>query len=382
MRIALFPSAFYPSLGGVEELTRQLAHELVALGHEIIVITNRWPRSLPSEELLEGLPVYRIAMRIPEGGLKARASYALTHGAILNALCGRLSRHKVDLLHVQCVSSNGLYAHLAARRLGLPLVVTAQGELKMDASQLYERSAYARQTLRTCLASARAITACSRQTLAELAEFYQAPLPQPNRVIYNGIRLKDFDEASERLSGRPYALAIGRHVPQKGFDVLIRAFAESVALGNTACDLTIAGDGPENDALRQLAIDLKVEERVRFTGRTDRPQTVRLFQGCKFFVLPSRHEPFGIVNLEAMAARKAVIASAVGGVPEIVHDTLTGLLVPPEAPDELARAMLRLMDDEALSDKFGRAGRLAAEGFDWPVIAAQYLDVYRQASIN
>ena len=133
----------------------------------------------------------------------------------------------------------------------------------------------------------------------------------------------------------------------------------------TSHDLLLAGDGPERAALEQLARDLKLGEKVKFLGRAERPVAVSLFKGCSFFVLPSRLEPQGIVNLEAMACGKAVIASKVGGVPEIVLDGETGLLFPGEDVAALANALTRMADDAALRARMGAAGRARAETLDW-----------------
>ena len=128
--------------------------------------------------------------------------------------------------------------------------------------------------------------------------------------------------------------------------------------------------------MRATSDRLGLGDRVTFPGRVDHATAMRLFAGCSSFVLPSRHEPFGIVNLEAMAAGKAVVATRVGGVPEIVTDGENGLLVEPEDSAELATALRRLADDAALRERLGAAGRQRAEGFTWPAIASAYLDVY------
>jgi glycogen(starch) synthase len=374
MNIAIFASAFYPHVGGVEELCRQLAHAYRAAGHECIILTNRWPRSLPEFEEYEGIPVYRLAMRVPEGSLKARANYRLTHNSIRREMLSILRRHKIDVLHVQCVSSNGFYALLAKRELGLPLVVSTQGERTMDAGRLYEKSPFANRILRELLKEADAISACSENTLNDLAEWYGSDFGDRSRVIYNGIRLADFDAALKFEHRRPYILGIGRLVPQKGFDVLIRAFAHA---GIESHDLVIAGEGAERGALEALVAETGIGGRVRFLGRADRAQIVALFCGCEFFVLPSRMEPLGIVNLEAMAAGRAVIASRVGGVPEIVQDGETGLLVPAEDIPALATAIQRLALDHGLRERLGVAGRGRVKSFDWEAIAEKYLELYR-----
>ncbi len=375
MNVALFASAFHPSLGGVEELVRQLAHIYPGKGAQPIVITNRWPRTLPAYEEYEGIPLYRIAMRVPEGGLKARANYALTHSAIRRSLRRILTEREIELLHVQCVSSNGYYALLAKHALNLPLVVTTQGERTMDATGLYRRSAFMNRVLRQLLMEADYITACSRHTLDDMEGYFGAPFGDRAGVIYNGIETRDFLQGEPYAHPRPYVLGIGRMVAQKGFDTLVRAFAQADMPGY---DLLLAGDGEERPALQTLTTSLGLNTRVHFSGRADRSMAVALFKGCAFFALPSRQEPFGIVNLEAMAASKAVVATRVGGVPEIVQEGQTGLLVPPDDPDALAAALTRLATDSALRCRLADAGRERAQQFTWSAIAGQYLEVYRR----
>ncbi|MCC6484202.1 MAG: glycosyltransferase family 4 protein [Armatimonadetes bacterium] len=376
MNIALFASAFYPHVGGVEELSRQLAHSLTERGHRVIILTNRWPRSLPEYEEFEGLPLYRLPMRVPEGSLKAHVSYRLTGGGIRRRMLEILRQHQVDLLHVQCISTNGYYAWLAAQALRLPLVATAQGELTMDAAHIYQRRTFMNAFLPRLLCDADFVTGCSEQTLAELRERRPPRARGQWRVVYNGVTAADFESVTEFSHPRPYVLGIGRLVPQKGFDVLMRAFSSADLAG---IDLVIAGEGPEIERLRSLAQELGISERVLLFGRADRTQAAALFKGCHFFVLPSRHEPFGIVNLEAMAAGKAVVATRVGGVPEVVLDGETGLVVPREDEKALAGAMSKLANDEPLRERMGAAGRERARLFSWDTITEQYLEVYQEA---
>ncbi len=376
LNVAFFASAFYPHLGGVEELVRQLAHAYRKAGMNPIVVTNRWPPSLPAHEEYEGIPVYRLTMRGPEGSWKNRLKYQLTHRAVRKKMLDLLVRHRIDLLHVQCVSINGYYALLARQALRLPLVVSAQGELTMDADRLYERSPFMNQMLRKLLRKADHITACSGNTLAELEQYYGAPFGERASVVYNGIELDNFTESAPYSHSRPYILGIGRLVPQKGFDLLLRAFAQC---GVRDHDLLLAGEGTERVTLERLAGELGIQERVRFLGRADRPTAVSLFTGCAFFVLPSRHEPMGIVNLEAMAAGKAVLAAHVGGVPEIVLDGKTGRLFPAENVDCLAAGIAQFASDPDLCMRFGQAGQARSRQFAWPAIAEQYQEVYRAA---
>ncbi|HEY3997331.1 MAG TPA: glycosyltransferase family 4 protein, partial [Candidatus Xenobia bacterium] len=185
-------------------------------------------------------------------------------------------------------------------------------------------------------------------------------------VIYNGVSLKDFDNVQPHWHPKPYVLGIGRFVLQKGFDTLIKACEPH--------DLILAGAGPEEEALRLIA-----PPNVHFVGRADRARAVSLFKGCAMFVLPSRHEPQGIVTLEAMAAGRPVIATRVGGVPEIVENH--GLLVPAGDPVALKEAITTLMNDPDLSARLAAAGRQRAEQFDWNAVTDQYEALYRDVKI-
>jgi glycogen(starch) synthase len=287
-----------------------------------------------------------------------------------------LRAHGSEIIHVQCAGSNGLYALAAREALGLPLVLSVQGERTMDANRIYEKLPSLNRTLRELVACASAITGCSRDTLADLERWWGRPLGPHATVMYNGIRPDDFESSVAPFHPRPYLLGIGRIVEQKGFDVLIDAFAEA---GIDSHDLIIAGEGPERAALLQRVQDRGLTGRVHFPGKVDRVKAVSLFKGCSFFVLPSRLEPFGIVNLEAMAAGKAVVASRVGGVPEVVIDGETGVLVPAGNVGAFAAVFRRLVADPEFRDRLGEGGRRRVLGFTWPAIASAYQRIFSEA---
>ena len=415
MNIALFPSAFHPNLGGVEELTRQLAHALRRRQHRVTIVTQRWPRDLPAYEEFENLPVHRVPFtRAPQGyglpALKARAGWNARRIEAGAQTAHILRETGAELVHIQCAGPNAFYAHAAARGLDLPLVLSNQGELTIDATGLHG-SRWMREVWRSIARDAAQITACSRDTLRDLENF-AAPISLAGRarVIYNGIALADFlaespaapthssnapaespnapaelfaapaeshnapaQSSNAPAQSRPYVLALGRFVKQKGFDILIEAWKRADL---PAFDLVIAGDGPEKAALQSAAHGLSG---VRFWGRAERADVVRLLRGCAWFVLPSRVEPQGIVNLEAMAAGRAVVAARTGGVSEIVIDGQTGVLFEMGNVEELAAALREMAAQPARLDAMGAAGRARAQSFDWDVLAGQYETVYQEA---
>jgi glycogen synthase len=378
VNVAILPSAFHPSLGGVEELSRQLALELRNQGHGVIVVTNQWPRTLPEFEDIDGLPVYRLPFRWPGSGLKSEISYRLTRRRVESRLRELLRRNAVDVLHVQCVSSNGLYALGAQQRLNLPLVVTLQGELTMDAGRLFQTVPFAQSVLRRCMAEADVVTGCSGMTLGDGEAFFGQKLGDRGRVVFNAAQVADFGRVTPLANPRPYLFALGRLVPQKGFDVLLRAFADT-GLAATH-DLLLAGDGPDREALQALIGELKLDGVARLVGRADRPQVAAYFKGAELFVLPSTaDEGLPVVTAEAMAAGKAVVATRSGGAPEAVLHEQTGLIVEKGDRAGLAAAIRRVVGDPALRQRLADAGLARAPLFGWPEITRQYVACYEAA---
>ena len=138
MRVALLPSAYAPSVGGVEELTRRLAGRLVAGGDQVEVWTIRHPAELPADELVDGLRVRRFTLPMPRAHPAALARLPGPAAAALLALSRAAREFRPDLLHVQCFSANGIYATALAAGRRLPLVVSLQGETVMDDHDIYQ----------------------------------------------------------------------------------------------------------------------------------------------------------------------------------------------------------------------------------------------------
>jgi glycogen(starch) synthase len=305
----------------------------------------------------------------------------LTNPMIRRQVLRILRQHAIDLLHVQCVSGATLYALHARRQMGLPLVVTLQGELTMDADRVFERDAFTREILRTALREADVITGCSQKTLSDAEAFFGHPFGERARVIFNGASVDDFRAAVPYGHPRPYVLALGRLVHQKGFDTLLGAFAAAKPPG---WDLIIAGDGTDRPALEAQAAELGLTGgltgNVHFVGRADRALAASLFKGCGFVAIPSRaDEGLPVVIAEAMAAGKPVLGTRVGGVPEAVLEGQTGLLVNRDDMPALAAALTRLAGDGEMRARMADAAVQRSALFSWPVIADQYEVAYQEA---
>ncbi|MGH9079131.1 MAG: glycosyltransferase family 4 protein [Acidimicrobiales bacterium] len=378
-RIALLPSSYPPSVGGVEELTRHLALTLVAGGDRAEVWTGHLDDSRPETvEVRDELVVRRLPMPLPAANWSAVRRSATTGVRTLFSLRDAVAAFRPDVLHVQCFGPNGAYASLLSRLTGVPLVVTLQGETVMDDADIFETSRSLRASLRHALRHAVAVTACSSFTLQDAERRFGLPEGR-GRVIPNGVDLAgEIPRSSPRPAGfpdGPYILGLGRVVAKKGFDLLLEAFA-SIAAERPGVDLVIAGTGDELDHLRRRAAELGVAVRVRFVGPLDRDDVARAMAGAEVFVMPSRLEPFGIVILEAWRAGTAVVATTRGGPPGLVHDGQDGVLVDPFDRGELAGALQRLLGDERLRRSVAEAGRVRVASFAWPAIADRYREVY------
>jgi len=377
------PSSFHPHVGGVEEVVLQLAIERKRQGYNPLVITNRWPKFLKEREFYEELDVRRFVFRVPELRWRHFCGAVLFGPETLRQLLCLLRSHRTEVLHVHCVSSNAYYALWVKRLTGLPLVVTLHAELTMDASGLFQRSRYAQRLLRRTLQVADVVTACSARTLEDAERFLGSEMGGRARVIYNGTDTARFQGSSPYPHVRPYIFALGRMVPQKGFDILLKGYAALRAAGIRSHDLLLAGEGVEESVLKRLAEELDLNGSVRFLGRVARSEAARLFVGCDFHVLPSRgDEGLPMVLLESMSAGKPVIASRMGGIPEMVDHGSTGLLVEAENVGQLAKDLALLLRSPAQIQAMGKAALTKAQGFTWPVIANQYASAYRDAVVR
>jgi glycogen synthase len=387
MRIALLPSAYPPAVGGVEELTRHLALALGEAGDQVEVWTI-----LPDDsgretvEILDGIVVRRFPMPLPATNWSAMRRSATTGPRTLLSMRSAVAAFRPDILHVQCFGPNGAYATALSRLTRLPLVVSLQGETMMDDTDIFDISRSLQFSLRAGLRRAAAVTGCSAFTLSD-AEARFGLEPGRGRVVYNGVVL-DGESPSGGLSApfvpvpadpdRPYILALGRVVEKKGFDLLLAAYAAIDHRSRTA-DLVIGGAGTALDDLRDVAVELGIDEQVHFVGRLNRDEVAAAMRGAVMFVMPSRLEPFGIVILEGWRAGVTVVASNRGGAPEFVRDGQDGVLVDPFDSVGFGVALQGLLADPDRRRAIAERGHARVAEFDWPKIAVEYREIYSSA---
>jgi glycosyltransferase involved in cell wall biosynthesis len=213
------------------------------------------------------------------------------------------------------------------------------------------------RALRFLLGAADLVVTPSRQYKKVLLDLFPS-LKDKTTFIHNGVNLAELQSCSRETAKRNqdrYILCIAGHNENKGLDVLLHAFKELQELA-PSLQLILAGDGPLRGQLEALATSLGIAERTKFVGFQDRTQVAKLLQNCEIFVLPSRAESFGIAVAEALACKKPVVATAVGGIPEIIEDGKTGILVEPDNPGRLAEGLAAVLTDTVLRETIAANG--------------------------
>ncbi len=373
-----------------------LARGQQALGHELLVVAPHAP-GLAANDTVGGVAVarYRYGADAAEG-----LAYAGTmHEQVLRSWPARWrllrllaeQRRAVrraaagfhpDVVHVHWWFPGGL-AVWPASGGALPVVLTSHGTDLF----LLDRFRASRWLAARVFRAARAVTVISSPLVSRVEALGVrreriAVIPMP---VDAGLFDAAFQPAPGGDRGRGSVLFVGRLIEHKGCEFAIRAVAELRRRGRDVT-LTVLGDGPDRGALERLASDLEVADRVRFQGSVPPAEVAAALAAADVFVLPAvtdwkgEQEGFGVAIVEAMLRGVPVVASASGGIPDVIRDECTGLLTRERDATGLAAAVERLLADPALARRLAAAARSdAAARFAPASIAARYAEVYRSA---
>ncbi len=374
-RVAMLTSLYPPSVGGIQSHTFSLSRALAARGAEVHLVTRRAP-GYPAYAVEGNLHVHRVGA--PPGTPGPLATLAYVAAA---ARCVASLRPRVDVVHAHQLLSPSSAALLLSALARLPILLNPHACGAIGDVGVLSATALGRLRLRATVARAEAFVAISGPIREELRA---AGVPEERILsIPNGVDLERFRPAAadERAALRralglpdgPLVVYAGRLSPEKGVDVLARAWPRVVAR-LPAARLWMLGDGAERARLEELARREGVAHALALPGPVaDAAPFVRAADAA---VLPSRTEGMPVALLEAMACAVPVVATAVGGSAEVLRDGLTGRLVPPERPDALADALVEALRDPAAQDRARAARAEVAARYGLDHVAEVLLEVY------
>ncbi len=355
-KIVLLSAFLSPFRSGAEAMVEETALRL-ASRYDITILTSRLSRSLPRKEqwtssfggtiaihrigtgfsvdkylfpFLAPLAVFFLKPDVLHAVLESYAGFALFFARFF-------SPRPQTILTCQSTNTSFLLQYLHS----FPDVITVISSALLTRAQLYGRSdAY---------------------------------------LIPNGIPLSEITRVRSSVSKKPHQLLfVGRLEPMKGVDVLLHAlsllFQKDPSL---SWHLSIVGDGREASALQRIASDLQLEDRVMFRGRLTGEALFQAYAQAEIFCGLSRSEALGNVFLEAQAANCAVVATNVGGIPDVVCDGVTGILVHPDDAIATMDALFLLLTDRTRLETMINASRESLKRYDWSVIAEEYARLYQ-----
>jgi len=396
MRVGLFTREYPPQVYGgagvhVDYLSRELAKE-------VEVEVHCWGPQHSDEQNLRvrGAEPWSEITQGTEGKFKGALEALSLNLTQIKALQG------IDIVHTHTwyVSMAG---YLAKKLYGVPFVLTTHSLEPLrawKAEQLGSGYAMSSWMEITAILDADAIIAVSQGTKADILRAY--PQVDRNRihVIYNGIDLAEYQKTAETKAltdhgvdpSIPYILFVGRITRQKGVTHLVDAI-QYMPPDTQVVLCAGAPDTPEIAAELRQKVDQARQHHPRIIWiekMVTKPEAIQLYSNARVFCCPSVYEPFGIINLEAMACRAPVVASATGGIKEVVVDGETGYLAPfdqdpvtsfPRDPEKFARDLAtrlnQLLQDPETCERFGNAGRKRVEDiFSWTAIAHQTIALY------
>jgi glycosyltransferase involved in cell wall biosynthesis len=378
MKIALCSDWVYPSVGGVQSHIMGLAGQLKEMGHEVVIVTKEMEQSNTQGDLYM------------EGVRKIRAKRLTSPEHILmppspRDLRNLLKREGFDVVHAHhAFTPTPLLSLEAAHRLEISSVLTNHSITFANSSDLIWGPVSQMLPFKRYINLADRVIAVS----GSAAEFIERFMDRGRAtVIPNGVDVGRFHEPKpvprsvvdpDRFE-HPMILGVGRLAFRKGFHLLVESMPR-VIKKHTEAKLYVAGKGMMMGFLGFLAESLDLGGKVNLLGYVSDEALPWLYRMCDVFVLPSvSAESFGITLIEAMAAGRPVVASRIGGVPEIIDDGVNGLLFEPWDGQGLSEAVNALLGDPELAENLGRrAHRSAEENYSWAIVARRIEEIYME----
>jgi len=367
LSILMLTPSFLPLMGGMEVKIYEVSKGLVRRGHQVTLLTIQRDPKTKKHELIQGIDVYR---------------FKLTGLFVLPRFLHLVITRKVSLIHIHFMWRTGLLCALVGRLLGKPTILGLAG------SDVYHPLIRPKFLSPFYLKIVKTIINLLITTSEDLKKkALKNGFPPRIISIPQGVDLERFNFKIEREKAReqlgvtnePLVLSVAQLIPRKGLTYLIRAVPE-VLKSIPNVKFIIAGEGPEHPKLEEEIKQLGVGNAVKLLGGASYDMVPRLYAAADVFVLPTLYDAMPHAIYEAMAMAKPVIATRVGGIPEVINNGSDGLLVEAMKPDEIAKAIITLLKNRELTIRLGEnALKKIKNMYTWEKIVQRYEQVYWEA---
>jgi len=382
MKIIQIVTEFLPAMGGVERHVYEISKRLVERGHQVTILTSNLLKERPFTK-------FSTKPRVSMDGVDVRRFNAyqvlpLRAGIVMPDMIGKLLKVEADIVHAH---GYGRYPVMVASIIcksvrKTPLIITTHAiESPFGLPKLIKVGYNLVVGLHT-LKSADRIIAITRTEAFFLSGLGVAP--EKISVIPNGIDLQLFfsfkDSAPPFLEGNdtPYILFVGRIDEHKGLKYLVKAFPQVLREYPDMKLILVGEDWGSKDELNRIATSVGIQKQIIFTGKISQEYLLKAYSHAKLFVLPSLVEAFGIVLLEAMAFCLPVVATRVGGIPDVIKHGRNGFLVKPMDLKQLSNTILRLLRDQNLRESIARQNKEDVKRYDWNCIVEEIESCYEE----
>jgi glycosyltransferase involved in cell wall biosynthesis len=371
----MLSNSFPPRVGGIEAHVTNLAQSLAAQGHQVRVVTARQNNSERVRDTFAGLDVTRVPqLNLPK---TLTAQYLAYATGLLIAL---RARGQADVVHYHTFWPDAFTAFLINKFV--PTIYTVHESRFLIMSEQAE----SRRKLQLALRPFQGIIAPSSELLAVARQMGVSA--DKSVFIPNAVDANKFSPNVARGSLRALCdipadhvliLCPRRLVPKNGVEFLIESF-HLIRQRLNKISMVIVGDGPERQKLEERVSELGLHDSIIFLGSRGNDELPAFYADADIVAIPSLKEATSIAGLEAMASACAVVATRVGGLPELIDDGVNGLLVPPCDPEALSIAITRLVDEPTLRTQLGLAARARVEReFTWEQVAIETMRAYDRA---
>jgi glycosyltransferase involved in cell wall biosynthesis len=372
LRIYMLSTDFLPAKGGIAAHVFELSKSLVQAGHEVHVVTLRRQLFEDSYENLNGIDIHRLyypRIRVLGAFAYILIAYVWLQGSIL--------RRRINVIHAHTIFD----AFLGKLLRGTPRVATEHSSGFLEALETGKRI----NRYRWIYSSFDTIVGPSCELVNSVNSL---ALPAKTKVLFlsNGV---DTERFSPLVSGstirkkngigrtEPVILCPRRLEPKNGVIYLVKA-APIILEKYNAARILVVGNGTQREVLEGESARLNVQKNVTFVGAVSNDRMPEFYAASDIVVLPSLKEATSIAGLEAMASGKPLVGSNVGGIPQIIKEGESGVLVPAKDFEKLADAIIHLLDNRDARAAMGKNARERANLFDWHVIAKAYSCIYKQ----